>query len=301
MRNTIGLILLSLPLTLSAKEDDYSLNSSFSLWGQYVYMKRTHTYDSNLINTSESLTTTSSCGCEKKSFTLCDSKDIAQRFHYEPGYRVGAKYMTKRSVWEASYMSISDWNSSCEKSAEGLLYFSSNPSFTLHDFTKADNAEAHYRTNFEEGELNYFRYLTGPRDYYFTFCWLGGLRYPILKEKLGIFFNRGADTSSYTVDVKNHIYGVQTGIGLQCNFTQRFFWDFIAKIGVGYDEASQKTALGDYNNRVMIRNYWKTGYSFPLILDGRVKIAFLLEDWVDLHVGYEIIYFNGIAVARTNL
>lgn len=287
MRKTIGLILLSLPLTLCATKDDYSLNSSFSLWGEFIYMKRAHTYDSNLINTTSS--------------TLCDSKDIAQRFHYEPGYRVGAKYMTKRSVWEASYMSISDWESSCEKSAEGLLYFSSNPSFNLHDFIHADSAKAFYKTKFQDAELNYFRYLTGPRDYYFTFCWLAGLRYPIVKEKLDIFFNRGTNTSSYSVDVKNHIYGLQTGLGLQCNFTQRFFWDFIAKIGVGYDEASQKTTLGDYNDRIMIRNYWKTGYSLPLILDGRVKIAFLLDDWIDLHVGYEFIYFNGIAVAPNQL
>ncbi len=301
MRKTIGLVLLSLPLALFAEKDDWSLNSSFSLWGEFIYMKRSHTYESPLINTSQSFSKTTSCGCKETLSTLCDSRDIATRFHYEPGFRVGAKYMNRKSVWEASYMNVSDWDASCEKSDQGLLYFPAKASFDLYDFTHADNARVHYRTSLQDSEFNYFRYLSHPREHYFTFCWLTGLRYPIVKEKLDIFFTRGENTSSYTVNVKNQIYGIQTGIGLQCNFTQRFFWDFIAKIGVGYDEVSQKTTLGDYNNTVMIRNYWKTGSSFPLILDGRIKIAFLLEDWIDLHVGYEFIYLNGIGVAPNQL
>jgi hypothetical protein len=301
MRKIFGLILLSLPAVVFPKEDDFSLNSSFALWGQFIYMQRSHTYPSNLISTSKSFTEKTSCGCKKTASVLCDSQNVASRFNYEPGFRVGAKYMNTKSVWEASYMSVGEWQGTCHKSQTGLLYFPGNATFNLYDFTRADSADVHYKTWLQYGELNYFRYLTPPRDSYFTFCYLAGLRYSTIKEHLGIFFTRSAATSSYTITAKNQIYGVQTGIGLQCNFTKRFFWDFMAKIGVGYDEVSQKTFLGDYNNTVMIRNYWKTGYSFPLILDGRVKIAYLLDDWIDLHVGYECIYFSGIAEAPNQL
>ena len=301
MRKIFGLLLLSLPSLLVAKEDDFSLNSSFSLWGQFIYMRRAETYSSDLVSTSKSFIETTSCGCKKKESTLCDAEGVAGRFNYEPGFRVGAKYMAKKSVWEVSYMSVAEWEASCHKDETGLLYFPGNATFNLYDFQKADSADVRYRTRLGDSELNYFRYLTGPRESYFTCCWLAGLRYSTIKEHLGISFTRSKATSSYTINAKNQIYGIQTGLGLQCNFTKRFFWDLIAKIGVGYDEISQKTFLGDYNNTVMIRNYSKDGYSFPLILDGRIKIAYFLDDWVDLHVGYEFIYFNGIAEAPNQL
>lgn len=268
--------------------------SFFAIWGDFAYFRRAMGHSRRLI-TDEGHGHLNSCNRCK--FEHYDSRKLVHEFDYEPGFQVGVAYTTHRSIVEAKYLWIENWESSCHKNDTGLLFFSeSNPNFT-NDFSKADRASAHYHSQFQNAETNYFWYYTPRREEYFSAGWLAGLRYINLRENLKIEFHKGSNESSYRIHVWNHMPVVQAGGVIVWNPTSTLSWDFTAKAGIGFDWCRQHTFLGDQNNTVEVRNFRASEFSTPLIVEGIASLTYQPWRYINIHVAYQFIYLNGVALA----
>jgi hypothetical protein len=282
-------LLIASLLTLSLVADD----SAFCFWGDFVYYRRSMGNNRRLI-IDEGHGKLNQCGgCN---FDGCEAKKLITDFDYEPGFEVGLSYMTRHSIFEAKYLWVSQWESSCHKNDIGLLFFSQDHPNITQDFSGADAAQAKYTSSFQNGEMNYFWFVNPRRGNYFSAGWVLGLRYEKLIEHVDIEFENQGDKSPYRVHVWNHIPVIQGGGTISWNPTHYLFWDLTAKIGIGFDWYRQHTYLGDLNNTVVVLNYRESGFSTPFLAD--VSLAFTYQPWrfINLHAAYGLIYLNGVAL-----
>lgn len=281
--------LLSLPLLSYEGE-----NTAFALWGDVAFFRRAEGSNHRLI-IDEGRGHLNSCnGCK---FEHCDSKKLVGEFDYKPGFQVGMAYLARHSILEAKYLWIEEWKSSCHKSNSRLLFFSEKHPHFSHDFSAADKASAHYQSQFQNGEVNYFWYFTPRRDDYFSAGWLAGVRYINLRENLEVEFHKGSYASSYRIHVWNHIPAIQAGGIIGWNPTSTLSWDLSAKAGMGFDCSRQHTFLGDLNNTVVIRDYRASKFSIPFLTEASLSFTYRPWNFMNLHAAYQFIYLNGIALA----
>ncbi len=288
----IACSLLTLPLL--SDEDNWSLNDGFSIWGDVAFYRRAQGNNHRLI-IDEGHGKVNACG--NCSFDNCSSKRLVSDFHYEPGFQVGMAYMTRHSLIEAKYLFVEQWKSSCHRHDPGLLFFSvSNPDFTT-DFSGADSASADYHSQFQNGEVNYFRYITPRRGDYFSAGWLAGIRYMSLSEHLDVKFHNGSDTSHYRVHTWNHIPAIQAGGTIAWNPMRTLSWDLTAKLGMGFDCSRQHTFWGDVNDTIVIRDYEASKFSIPLVTGAALSLTYQPWRFINIHGAYEFIYLNGVTLA----
>lgn len=283
-----------LTLSLFSEEDNWSLNDGFAIWGDVAFFRRNEGNNHRLIIDHGNGKKNSCGGC---SYDSCKSKKLVSSFHYQPGFQVGMVYMTRHSLLEAKYLFVEEWEASCHRHDPGLLYFSASHPTYAQDFYKADRASAEYKSQFQNGEVNYFYYITPRRGNYFSGGWLVGLRYMRLTEKLEMKFHKGTNESPYRVDVWNHIPAIQVGGTLGWNPSRVLSWDANAKLGIGFDCSRQHTYWGDVNNTVVLRNYRVSRLSLPLVVGGALSLTYQPWRFINLHAAYELIYLNGIALA----
>lgn len=291
----ILLLMSALTLPLLAFRDDRTLDNSFSISGDFAYFKREMGHEHQLvIDNSET-----DCDCH---YVSCDTKKLVHQFPFEPGFKVAMTYMTEHSVWDLSYLWLHQWEKGCTRtSSESSLIFSvKNPSIT-NDFNGADEGSAEYSSEFQNCTFNYFRYITPKKGDYFASAYLLGLRYINLKEALDVSFTKAANKSSYKVHTSNHIPTMQVGGLIAWNPSPAISWDFIIMAGIGFDIGEQKTFLGDENNSLTVRDYEKTGFSTPLLAEASLRLTYKPANYVDLHVEYQVIYLNGVALAPDQL
>lgn len=281
--------LLTLPLLSYEGE-----NNAFAIWGDVAFFRRAQGNNNRLIIDEGHGHLNS---CNRCKFEHCNSDKLVSEFDYEPGFQVGIAYLTRHSILEAKYLWIEEWESSCHKSGRGSIFFSEkHPHFT-HDFSGADKASAHYKSQFQNGEVNYFWYVTPRRDDYFSAGWLAGVRYINLRENLEIEFHKGSNESSYRIHTWNHIPAIQAGGIIGWNPTSTISWDLNAKAGIGFDWSRQHTFLGDLNNTVTLRDYRATKFSTPFLAEACLAFTYRPWNYINLHIAYEFIYLNGITLA----
>jgi hypothetical protein len=294
MKKVLPLLMISLPLL--AQEDDWSLNYRFTVTGDYLHYRRSLAHKKNFVYNTDVITGADRCGrCEFKE--PCRSGHLVKNFEFEMGYRVAASFTTHRSVWEGVYLHMVDWESSCKSNGEGALNFSLKNPDLFNDYTDADHAHIHYRAGFESAEFNYFRFMSSKKDDYFSVAWLLGLRYLHIPEWLQISYTKGENKSDDHIDVNNYIGALQGGTSVQWNPTKALSWDFMVKVGGGYDWGRQKTHFRDFNNTVDLSNFEVSDYSWPLIVDLTMTLGWQAFKWLNFHVGYQMIYLNGFAAA----
>lgn len=293
MKRTVALI-SALTLSLHATEEGGTLNTSFSITGDFAYFKREQGNDHKLIIDSS----TTDCSCH---FPSCKTKGLVHDFKFQPGFKVAATYFTDQVVWDLSYLWLNNWEKSCSRTSPGALIFSvKNPGIT-NDFDGADYGEAKYSCDFQNCELNFFHYNASRFENFFTSAYLVGLRYMSLKEALDVSFTNGSNRSSYKVHAMNHIPAIQVGGLLAWRPTKTITWDIILMAGVGFDAGEQKTYLGDLNNTVTVRDYEESGFSTPLVTEGSVRLTYQPASYVNFHAAYQFIYLNGVALAPDQL
>lgn len=293
MKKTFFLLsLFALPLL--AEEDDWTLNNAFTLYGDFVYFKREQSHKHKLVIDSSA----TNCNCR---FPSCNSEGLAHHFDFEPGFKVGATYMTHHTVWDVSYLWIKPWETHCSKTAPGALIFSvKNPGIT-HDFDNADKGSADYDSQFQNTELNFLRYVKLRRGNIFSSAWMLGLRYMNLKEALEVSFVKSGSKSSYKVHTTNHIPTLQVGGLIGWNPTSKLSWDILLKVGMGFDFGEQETFLGDYNNTVTLRDYTKSGFSIPLVTEAGITLFYQPLSYLSFQMAYQVIYLNGVVLAPDQL
>jgi hypothetical protein len=281
-------------LSLFGAEDDWALNNSFTLYGDFAYFKREQSHKHKLVIDSS----TTDCNCR---FPSCNAVGLVRNFDFEPGFKAGATYMTRHTVWDFFYLWINPWEGHCLRSAPRSLIFSvKNPGITA-DFNKADEGSAHYTSQFQNCELNFFRYVTVRHGDYFSSAWMVGLRYMNLRESLDISFIKEGRKSSYKVHTMNHIPTPQIGGLIAWNPTSKLSWDLLFKVGVGFDAGEQKTFLGDLNNTVVVRDDEKSGFSTPFLAEAGITLSYQPLSYLNLHAAYQVIYLSGVALAPDQL
>jgi hypothetical protein len=298
MKKTLlfGCCLLSLPLC--AARENWGEDDAIAIWGDVAFFRRAEGNNHRLI-IDEGTGKLNSSGCCSSS--ACESRKLLHDFHYEPGFKVGIAYMTPHSILEATYLWIRQWESACHKSDPGEIFFSEkNPDIT-NDFSGADSASAHYLCQFQNAEVNYFWYNKPRRENWFAAAWIVGVRYIFFSDILNISFQNGSDQSSYNIHVKNHIPVLHVGGVVTWNPGRVFSWDLLAKVGMGADCYNQHTFLGDLNNTVTVRNYNASKISTPFLAEAALAFTYQPLTWFNLHIAYQMIYLNGVALAPDQL
>jgi hypothetical protein len=270
--------------------------TSVNLWADALYWGRDEGHNKKLI-IDEGEGHLNSCG--SCSFSSCRAKELVKKFDFEPGGRVGLGVRVKETEVEASYAWLNEWTASCHRNDSGLLFFSTGTFFS--DYTNADQASAEYQSRWQNGELNLYRYSVIPRTQPFGGGFIFGLRYAILREKIGLTYHKGSNRSTYDVETKNRLGGAQIGFSLAWNPTSWLSWDFFAKGGGFYDWIKGKDFLGNENNTVVIRSGEKSDHSVPIFVEGSLAFALRFSKWFDLRAGYQFFYLNGVALAPDQL
>jgi hypothetical protein len=298
------------------------LNDHWGLIGDFVFMRRSHS--SNQILAEDSRKIRPGCLCD---FTVLSTKELINDMGFEPGFRVGAIYRldAKRS-FEANCLYLQPWEAHKEREADGtLLYpFHSGSVNTLvildndpaiqngkdftNDYFDADRVKAEYHAHFWDLEFNYWRHLSQRWINYFSLSAIFGLRYFHYNERLSdAFYKRppppasDLQKSNYNIRTKNDMFGAQVGLDLQLNPLPYFSWEFITKFGFMMDHGQQRTLLRDVDNTVVLRHFNRQKWQNGIFADCMALIEFYFKDHINLHGGYQFLYFSGIATAEDQL
>jgi len=281
--------------------EGYAVNYHFNVYADYLYMKRSKIHSHAIVNDQNKPPCDPRCPtCNPlcPDFVVLTTKKLVQAFDYESGYRVGGTFMpNKRYAFEGNYMWLDEWESSKTKKGHRSLRFPfDDPSFA-HDFVDADKARAKYTSQIWGSEVNMWRIFTPRRGDYFSVSGIFGFRYFNLRETFNIDFTRGRNQSSYNIHTKNDLGGAQFGLNLQVNPTWLLVWEFTAKIGGFLNFARDEVFLGDYNNTVTLRKNRQKCFNGSLMTDLAASLGFQFFSWFNVHVGYQFIYLNGLALA----
>ena len=268
---------------LLAKEDDWVMNNALSVWAEGVYLRHNVGHQQTFFFNGDK--------------SACKAHRMLTRFEYEPGFRVGMAYMTRHTILEASYLWVSEWESTCKQTNPGQINFSDRIGNLTGDYMHADKGDVHYTSQFQNAELNYFYYLTPRRGNPFTGGWLVGARYIDFPEHLHLKFMKKSSRSGYQIDTDNKIGALQVGAMLGWNPTHKWSWEGIAKVGMGANFCRQHTDVKNDNNTTTVRNYTRNVVSTPLVVAGALSLTYQVIEYFNLHASYELIYLNGVATA----
>lgn len=261
--------------------------------GEFIFFRRTDIHNHKLVLNSEKVT----CNvCND--FSVLDARQLMEEFHYEPGYRVGVSFNRAKSwTLEATYFTLAEWEGQRSVSGNGTLSFPFSDSNYTQDYTQADHARGEYESRFYNAEFNYWKHATPRDENYASLAWMLGLRYAYLPETFNLIFHKGEDRSNYKIKTQNFMGGVQAGVDIQWMPTTRLSWDLVAKIGEMLNLARDKVFLGDQNNTVTLRRFKKHEYNGTFFVDLAVTLGYTFPSWMNTHVGYQMIYLTGLALA----
>ncbi len=284
---------LALSISSALFAHDASECNRFGVLGEWTMMRRSQLQGKSLANNSKKVRTSAT-----ESYTVLNSKEIESKFHYEPGYRVGAyAYVSPQTTFEFLALNCGEWHATKSVHAHQTLSFSfNNPNYT-HDFNNASEAIGDYKSNFWSTELNYWGHIT-PRDVdYFSLSWIAGVRYMNITESFELTYKQPGYKSHYTISAHNHMPGPQLGLDLEITPQESLHWDILAKGGVLIDYCWQKTYLGDYNDTVTLRDHKSFDISFPFYIEAEVALGYQLNTHFNLHGGYDMLFITGTALA----
>lgn len=277
--------------------DNYSWNDHWAILGEFVYMKRSELANKTLVKDSKK--EQSECPGACPDYTIIDGKDLINDFEFEPGYRVGVTYIEDaKNYFELNFLWLQEWHAEKEKQRHHRSYsFPFEDKHYTHDWHRANKAKATYRSKFWDIEANYWRNFTPRRVDYFSLSGIAGLRYFNLIEGFVLKMERRPDTSTYNIHTHNDVFGVQAGLDFCWNPTRWFTWETAGKVGGMANHSKQKTFLGDRDNKKELRDSKSLKWQLGIFTDVSTQFAFQFKDHLNLHVGYEMIYMSGLALA----
>lgn len=279
--------------------DDWSLNNHWNVTGDFIYFKRNSLNGKNLVNDSAKIIDLND---PNPNFSVLSTKRLVNQFTMEPGYRIIGSYTpNKHCTVEALFMTCDHWSGKKTVTGEGTLSFPFNDPNYGNDWRQGDKAKAEYRSQFYNGELNYWYHFTPRRADYFSVSGLVGPRYIQVDEKFDLAFTKGFDVSTYEIHTWNHIYALQVGLNFQVNPTRWLTWEFTGKIGGAANRSKQRTFLGDDNNTVTLRRFQNSRVNAVFIGDALGMVTLQATSNVSFHGAYEILYVTSIACAPSQV
>ncbi len=266
----------------------------WTVLGDFVYMRRSLIHRHPIV--ADSNRVLSQCNCS--GFTDLTTKRLAHDFDLEPGLRVGLMYTeTPKMSFEGSFLWLDEWEG--EKSVHGQqsLYYPFHDNSLTVDYVNANEAKAHYRSQFWDLEFNYWVHLVPRRREYFSLSGIAGLRYFNFRETFKLTYINPPDKSDYHIRAKDDIFGAQVGGNFQINPTRTISWDMTAKIGGMLNHGKQHTLWRDANNTVVLKHYTKQCWQTGAFADLAAQLSFQFKEHLNLHIGYQILLFSGLVLA----
>ncbi len=285
-----GLLCGSLPLS----SENYHFNHHWSVLGEFVYMRRSEIHNHTIVKDANK----TQCDNRCPNFEVMNSKQLVNDFEYEPGYRVGLSYMPNpRLSLEGNFLWVSEWTARKVDHGDQSLSFPFKNVDFVQDFANASEAIGVYKSNFWDAELNYWDHFTPRNVDYFALSGIAGLRYFHLYETFQITMVKPPDRSTYHLHTKNHIGAIQVGLDLQVNPMRWLTWDVLAKVGFMVDWTKTNSVVRDSNNQVKLSEGEKHKTQVGVFADVAAQIGFNLASWLNIHLGYDMIFFSGLALA----
>lgn len=271
--------------------DDWSMNNHWNFYGDYAWVSRKSQmlHNKTLVRKTEKGITT----------PVLKSGHLLNHFDGENGFRAGGVYMQRTWSIEGCYLYSNQWmGESYVHGHENLSY-----PFKKHEdpeivraFLRRDHAHAEYTSQFWTADLNYWRHVTPRRMDYFSFSWIAGTRYVQLNETTkDVFQKKSGKRSEYKIATKNGMFGPQTGVNIQVNPYRQWSWDFTGKIGGLLDQEEQKMSIRNKWNK--FRGGQSHDMGIALFVDLYATLTWHFFRHANLHIGYEVFYMSGLALA----
>ena len=291
MKRKIGEI-TGLTLTMCGSMVFAGDEGHWDLLTDFVYMERYHVKDQTI-----AVRTPRCANCADK--PTLNVKDLASGFGFEPGFHVALSYMQDpRSSYEAGFVYLWEWeNTKTVTSKISNLSFPFNRDSFAPSFLELDKLEAFYSSKFYTAELNYAKAFSESRHSYLSLSGIAGLRFAHLGERFSITAFSGSNFGEYDIKTHNDLIGIQLGFAFQINAMKGLHWDLDGKVGVGLNRIDVKTYLADQNRTVELRNFTKQDWQQNIFAEVSVGTGYRVLPYLDLHAGYDMLYFCGLALA----
>lgn len=265
----------------------------FDLLGDFVYMQRYHVKNQPLVIDTNSTTCDDGCSSSR----VLGTKSMIRG--WQPGGMAYLSYVPDvKSRYELGGLYLSEMdNTSTRESDGGVLFFPFRNASYAKDFYGAQEITANYKSLLYTAELNYWRTFSVSRQSTFVLSGMFGIRFANISEKFSLDAYKLHTHSSYDIKVKNDLVGLQVGLDFQIHMVNRFYWDLLLKGGVDLNRISAKSFLGDLNNTVTLRNFTKQMGQNGSFAQAAAGAGYQLQDWLNIHVGYQMLFFGGLALA----
>jgi hypothetical protein len=284
--------LLWVAISLGAQESP--LNEHWSLLGDFVWMRRTDIHNHSLVKDADKFQCPNQC----PDFTVIDNEDLVHDFEFEPGYRVGTTYtFSSKNSLEGNFLYLQPWTGEKKREGNESLSFPFSDSSYDEDFSHASKAFAKYESYFWDLEFNFWRHFSPRRADYFSLSGIGGIRYFHWDESFKLEMTKPPRQSSYRISTKNRICAFQLGLDFQMNPMRWLSWEAFAKAGFFVNPTKQKQSLGDFNDRVTLRDTESGEREYGVFTDVAAQVGFQCFKHFNLHAGYQAMFFSGLALA----
>ena len=281
----IGLLGIVVLQDLMAQDDLFHVTTDF------VYLQR-HSADNTTIAVD-----TEQVDCVDG----CFSNNVLDINDLTPGYTPGLKFSlgcspVDRSTYEVDFLYLWEMEGSETKHPKGILSAPFRPSF-VSDYIEVDSLYAQYQSQFYTGELNYlYRFSTGKYSY-FGLSGLFGLRFTNLSERFLLEVEKAHNVSDYRIKANNDLLGIQLGFDFHIRPNRYFDTNLVVKGGADLNRIATKIQLNDLDHSVTLRNYNKQETQTGVFAEIDIGLHYLPLSWLSIHMGYEMLYFGGLALA----
>lgn len=280
-----------------AAQDDWSLNNHFTIYGDYLYMKRTTIDNKHIVFGPRVQSTEHGSSVQGKRKNLGTKRPL-DRFDFEPGYRVGLFYhMNCRNSFEVTYSHLSEWEGGAHMLGNSNLYVPFTTIDLNSDYYNASKAREEYTSRLSSASLNWWYHFTPRRVNFFSLSSILGVRYLQLDESFHLAMTKLSNRSTYSIDTENRLLGGQIGGVLQWNPTDHLSFEVLGKVGAFYNDLEQKTHARDYNNTRNIGNFTRSGSQTAFLGEAALSLAYQIGSYFNIHAGYQFIYLAGVSLA----
>ena len=285
-------------ISAGAHAANYEIDRHWSVLAEYVYMERSKVDNRKLVKDSSAPHCDNGC----PSTVVVYAQRLVRDFGFVSGGRIGLSYKPDtKSIYESRFMYIAPWTASKVVHGANTLSFPFHTDTFTEDYNYAEKAEAHLKSQFYTFDLNYWRNSAKRGIDYFVMSGVFGIRFFQVRERLRLaFFNdtvEGTTKSNYNAKTRNDAIGIQGGFNFQMNPYKQLSFDLLGLGGLGLNRAHEQVFLGDVNNTVVIRDFHKQHAASVVYADTQLKMGYQVVPCLNLHVGYQLFYASGLALA----
>jgi hypothetical protein len=243
------------------------------------------------------------CGDSCKKGVTLETSNLTKGFGGEPGIHVALDYQQEwNSLYEAGFLYVWDWNTTktAKSKSSSLIYPFKDPSLAS-DFYLASEIAAYYQSQFYTLELNYWRAFNLSKDSLLGFSGVGGIRYAHLNELFELTSYKGTEFGNYDITTENDLIGIQIGFLFSINAVKHVHCDLEGKVGVGLNRMSADSSLSVESKTVNIRKMKQQEFQSNIFAEALAGIGYNPLPYLDVHFGYQMLYFCGLALAPDQL